>query len=318
MRGVFASHGRLLSVLVLIIGATLGASTQSATAAPGDEAARAERCAVRLSIAIFGTSPPSELLSDPNPRRQVDAMVESPLFYERFARFLNATFNAGPGQTEADDAVYFLAKHVLTKRLPYEELFLGKWRVDQQADGHAAVVADPDGLGFFRSPVWLRRYAGNEAAGYKITTGYRILNNTVGLELTAMTNVPGADVSATGRMASPCKGCHNDGWFALDRVAKVLTRRKGLGAQMTFEPPSEGPQTIADAEVSDDRSLVETLVRSDSFRFNACRLAFRFLTGRAENACEAATFDACMTSFGQTGMIPSAVAAVAKDEGFCQ
>ena len=47
----------------------------------------------------------------------------------------------------------------------------------------------------------------------------------------------------SGREASGCRGCHYDGWFALDKVAKVLSKRVGLGAQMTFSPPDVRPNT---------------------------------------------------------------------------
>jgi hypothetical protein len=48
---------------------------------------------------------------------------------------------------------------------------------------------------FQSSKPWLLRYAGNELAGIKISTGYRIMNNTIGLKLVASTNAPGADIS---------------------------------------------------------------------------------------------------------------------------
>ncbi len=72
---------------------------------------------------------------------------------------------------------------------------------------------------------WLQVYAGNEAQGYKLSTAYRILNNTLGIHLTAAPNntaVP--DSSATGRAAPGCTGCHFEGPYPLDKVARVLTR----------------------------------------------------------------------------------------------
>lgn len=304
--------------LALLSVIALAGVVADAGAAPPTDPSRGERCAVRLSIALFGLSPSVGLLADPDPQSHVDEMVASPVFEERFARFLNAKFDTGPGRAPEDDAVYYVAKSVLSHGQKYEDVFLGPTRVEIDGNGAPVVLGDPDGLGYFRSPAWLRRYAGNEQEGYKIVTAYRMLNNTVGLELVAMTNVPGADLSAKGRMMQPCKGCHNTGWYALDHAAKILTRRKGTGATMTFEPPSDGPQDIVDTTVSDDRSFVEALVHSQAFRFNACRLAFEYVLGRPENACEASVFDACMAAFESTGMIQSAVAAVAKDPGFCQ
>jgi len=304
-------------LFVVPVAAAVAWPRADAGAAPVDDKARAERCAVRLSIALFGTSPSGDLLADPAPQSRVDSMVDSPVFEERFARFLNATFNTGPGREPMDDAVYYVAKSVLSHKQKYEDVFTGPMNVDQDANGVPVVIGDPTGLGYFRSASWLRRYAGNEQEGYKIVTAYRMLNNTVGLELVAMTNVPGADLSATGRMVSPCKGCHNSSWYALDKAAKVLTRRKGTGGAMTFAPPTDGPQDLADTTVTDDKSFVEALVHSQAFRFNACRLAFKYVLGRPENACESTVFDACMDAFESTGKIQSAVAAVAKDPGFC-
>jgi hypothetical protein len=185
---------------------------------------------------------------------------------------------------------------------------------------NSAVVDDPNGLGYFRSPAWLKRYAGNEAQGLKIVTAARILKNTLGIQLQAVTNEPGVDISATGRQQNPnCRVCHFDNWFALDKVAGVLTRRQGKGDDITFAPNPNGPQPILDGQmVADDRQLVQTLVDSDQFRFNACRLAFRFLYARPENKCEGPAFDRCMTEFAAKKTMQSALAAVAKDASFCQ
>ena len=70
--------------------------------------------------------------------------------------------------------------------------------------------------------------------------------------------------------------------------------------------------------ITDDKSLVQTLVDSDSLKFNACRLAFKFLYGRDENKCEGPLFDQCIDAFTAGGTIQSAVATIAKDASFCQ
>lgn len=278
-----------------------------------------ERCATRVSIALLGTSPSPELLAEANPQDQIDAYLATPEFIERFARFANAQFNAEPGMTAEQDAAYFLVKEVLTRNLPWKETFVGPWRVDKDSTGTVRVMSDPDGLGYFRSPAWLARYAGNEQDGYKISTAYRIMNNVLGIHLVASTNAPDVDISTNGRKSPNCSSCHYEGPFALDLVARVLTRRVGTGEEMTFAPSSEAPQTILGGLViHDDKELVNALVNSEDFRFNSCRLAFKFVYGRPEYSCEGAVFDRCMASFKQYGTIQSAIAAVAKDATFCQ
>jgi hypothetical protein len=62
---------------------------------------------------------------------------------------------------------------------------------------------------------------------------------------------------------------------------------------------------------------VKTLVASENFPVATCRLVFKFLYGRAENACEGPIFDACVDEFRAKGTIQSALALVAKQPGFC-
>jgi hypothetical protein len=182
-----------------------------------------------------------------------------------------------------------------------------------------AVTPKADGLGYFRSAAWMKRYAGNEENGYRISAGYRMLQNMTGLQLTATTNVEGLDLSADGRKASACKGCHYEGWFALDLVSKVLSKRKGTGDAITYLPPTEGPQTILGGKtIANDKELIESLAGSDNFKFNSCRLAFQFLYGRAETTCEGQVFDKCIDAFTATGTMQSALSAIAKDPTFCQ
>ncbi|MEO8874959.1 MAG: hypothetical protein ABI461_05165, partial [Polyangiaceae bacterium] len=150
--------------------------------------------------------------------------------------------------------------------------------------------------------------------------------NTIGLQLVASTNAPGADVTATGRQASPCNGCHYTPWYALDKVARVLTRVQipKNATNPVYLPPSDGAQSVLGGAVSfagtgtdGDKQLVTALVQSDTFKFNTCRLAFNYLYGRNENSCEGDVFDSCMTSFGTSGMLQDAVTTVAKDPSFC-
>jgi hypothetical protein len=279
--------------------------------------ARRERCATRLSITLLGKAPSATLLAAANPQGEVDALVETDDFAERFARFTNAAMNDAPGATPAQDAVYYLAKYIFQNGKPWKDLFLGPYGLDTSTST-VTVTADPNGLGYFRFDGWLRRYAGNEAAGYKIVTANRILKNLVDLQLTAVTTSPETDVSANGRQAAECAGCHFNGWFALDKIARVLTRRVGTGSAMTFAPPIDGPQEVLDGvTVANDKELVTALVDSEAFRFRTCRLAFRFATGRNESECEGTTFDACMREFSAKGTMEAAVAAIVKAPTFC-
>ncbi|MBK6461113.1 MAG: hypothetical protein IPF92_08915 [Myxococcales bacterium] len=315
-----ANLGRRATLLLLpaAVAAAVVAGSGTKASADEDPAAKNERCATRVSIALLGSSPSAALAT--NPQGQIDTLVSDPAFIERFSRFLNASFNNDPGATSKEDASYHLAKHILENKKPYADLFVGQYKVDGDNQGNnVQVTADPNGLGYFRSQPWLLRYAGNELEGYKIVTAYRIMQNTVGLELVASTNAPGVDVSAGTRTTNPgCKGCHADSWYALDKAARVLTKVVRQGNNTTFTPPTDGPQQVADKTVTNDKELVEALVGSPNFGFNACRLAFNFLYGRPENACESKVFDACVTEFKAKGTIQSAVASVAKDPGFCQ
>lgn len=301
----------LAGALALTVGL---AKPQRATADGAAEAAeKRERCATRLSIALLGQSPTAELLAAQDPQASVDTMLKDPDFVERFSRFVNSQFNPEPGANVQEDASYTLAKYVMTNDKPWKDMFVGPYDVTD------TVTDDPDGLGYFRSTAWMRRFAGNELAGYRIVAAYRILQNTTGLALTATTAVDGVDLSAQGRQAPACAGCHYQNWYALDKVAKILSKRNGEGNNMTFTPPNEGAQQILGGKaIANDKELVESLVASENFKFNACRLAMGFLYGRDENTCEAKVFDACVDAFTAKGTMTAAVATIAKDPTFCQ
>jgi hypothetical protein len=299
--------------LAAVAVALIASSASKPVRAEGDETEKRERCATRLSIGLLGKSAPAALLGAASPQDQVDAMLADTVFVERFARFTNSQLNPQPGQNAAEDASYTLSKYVLTNKRPWSDLFVGAYEVTN------AVAPDPQGLGYFRSAAWMKRYAGNEEDGYRLSSAYRILQNTTGLELTATTNVQGIDLTAKGRQAPACAGCHYQSWYALDKVAKVLSRRKGQNNNMTFLPPNEGPQVILGGKtIADDKELVTALVASENFRVNACRLAFKYLYGRAENTCEAQVFERCVDAFAKEQTMQSAVAVIAKDPTFCQ
>ncbi len=299
--------------------------TKHAGAAGGEADAKekTERCGNRLSIAMVGESATAAILASNTPQDSFDTLVNDPRFVERFSRFVNSQFNITPGTTPSEDASYYLAKFVLTNAKVWKEMFVGGYDVvpqnANQAGSEAIVNVDADGLGYFRSRAWAVRYAGNELAGIRIVTAYRMMQNTVGLKLTAVTTAPNTDTSAAGRQSGACAGCHFEKWYALDKVATVLGTRTGTGNNTRFTAPSAGPQQIlGGATVSNDKELVEALVSNEAFNVNACRLAFKFLYARDENSCEGPVFDRCVDAFKKDGMIQSALATVAKDPGFCE
>ncbi|MCW5831754.1 MAG: hypothetical protein KIS78_04780 [Labilithrix sp.] len=272
---------------------------------------------------MVGEGAPPEALGKADPLASFDALVKDARFQERFSCFINSQFNLVPGATPAEDAAYYMAKYVLGQDKPWTEMFVGRYRVNpsngQDATSEATVSEDPDGLGYFRSRAWMVRYAGNEAAGARIVAAYRMMQNTIGLQLTATTNAPAADLTANGRKAAQCASCHYDPWFALDKIAAVLGTKTGSGDNAQFTASAAGPQTIlGGVTISNDRELVEALVANEAFDVNACRLAYKYLYGRPENACEGPAFDACVDAFKKDRKITSAVAAIVKDPTFCE
>ena len=286
--------------------------------AAADQAAN-ERCANRLSIAFIGKTAPASQMTAVDPKQAIDSLLQSPDFYERFARFINSELNDSPGPSATTDAPfladapYHLAKKVLAVGGPWSDMFLGKYRLVSVAS-NASVVDDANGLGYFRSEAWYRRYEGNEQAGIKIATAYRILNNVVGLRLPAATGAPDTDQSATGRKAAGCAKCHYDNWYALDKVASVLPL-KG----QPYNAYRGGPKEMLGGKmIANDQQLVTALVESENFSVNACRLAFKFLYGRHDNQCEGALLDLCVANFKTQKTIQSALATVARDASFCE
>ena len=290
---------------------------------PADDVARAE-CATRVSLALTGRAPSAELVSAPDPQAQIDTLLASPEFVEQFARFINSQMNPEPGETPAADATYWMVRHVLTNNRPWREVFDGKYRVEAVAatatdPATARVVDDAAGLGYFRSRPWMIRYAGNEEQGYRLNSAFRIQQNVIGLEVTAVTNVPGTDISATGRQAAACRSCHYDSYFALDKVAMILSRKTGPDDNLTFTPPTAPPQALLDGRmIANDAELVKALVESTDHQFRTCRLAFQFLYGRTEASCEADLFDACIDAYTQTGDIRVALKTLAADASYCE
>jgi hypothetical protein len=289
-----------------------------ADGADAEKAEASERCAIRIAIALQGKSADAALIANPDPQSTIDGMLASPEFADRYARFINSEFNGGPSTAAGDDPVYYLAKYVVAQNKPWSELFVGSYSVVAATDGKSMDVAvDAKGLGYFRTASWMKRYAGNEPAGYMLSASFRILSNTTGLTLNPSVGNPGDDRTETGRSATACKSCHFDQWFALDKFARLLPMKKPASDPPTFTATTGGPQQLLGKTIATDKELVETLVDSDAWRFNQCRNVFKFLYGRSENQCESKVFDSCVDALVATKTIQSAVAAVAKDPSFC-
>lgn len=305
--------------LAAAIAVAATSAPRRAVADPATDAAeKAERCATRISIAMVGEGATPDLLASATPQAAFDTLVKDARFVERFSRFINSEFNRTPGMTAAEDASYYMTKFVLTNNKAWSDMFVGPYDVVQQG-ADAVVQPNANGLGYFRSRAWSVRYAGNELAGIRIVTAYRMMQNTIGLALSATTNAPNVDTSAQGRKAAQCAGCHYNPWFALDKVASVLGTRTGTGTSTQFSPSTLGPQQIlGGVTVSNDKELAQALVGNEAFDVNACRLAFKYLYGRAEYSCEGPVFDACVAAFKKDKLITSALATVAKDPTFCE
>lgn len=279
------------------------------------------RCSVRLAIALTGNYPTPALEQATDPQTLVDDLLKQPDFIENFARFFNSKANGASGANSAEDATYHMAKHILTRGEPWKNMFVGPYDLTATGAGAAqtvTVVNNANGLGYFRNKIWMDRYAGNETAGIKLNTAYRMMNNVLGLELVATTNAPGADVSANGRQAPACRPCHYEGWHALDINSAVLSKVVRTGNNITYTPYT-GPAlaTLGGVMVKDDGEFVKAMVESEAYLFNACRTAFSYLYGRNENQCEASLFDSCVDAFKASGMIQTALATIAKDPSFC-
>jgi hypothetical protein len=293
----------------------LGVLCLSAAASAQLSAQQRARCATRLSINVLGTAPSSTLLSAANPQTQVDAMLVDPVFIERFASFINSKFNSEasfPGY----EPNYYLAQLILTNNKPWKDLFTGHYKITRHVANTLGyppdIVEDPTvpGLGYFGSLDWRIRYQGNELNGYRLVHAYRLINNTLGIQLVAAVNTNG--VSSNGRQSMPCAQCHYNTDYGLDLIARVLPLKNGT-------PPNDAPQTLLGGQViTDEEAMVAALVATPDFKYNACRLAMTYAYGRDAFQCEGPVFDACMSAFSAAGTIQSALSAVLKHPTYCQ
>lgn len=277
--------------------------------------ARAQQtlCDARTYRTLMGTAG-----GYPQKAATVDLALASDQFINRFASFINARFNPVPGRSHGEDAVWYVARHVLKTGRPWRDVFVGPFKVPNQQ--YPVLQEDPQGLGYFTSEGWLTRYAGNEEAGLLLVAAARVLQNTLGLQLTAAANnnAAGQDNGATGRRSAACAGCHFNSAYALDPVAQLLPKKKLGSSPLTFLPASPEPQAVLNTSIASFRQLMERLVASDAFAFRTCRLAFEFVYGRAEYACEAALFDRCVDTFAATGKVQDAVKTLIEDPLFCE
>lgn len=308
------------SIIPLVLATAIAGTSLVAVGGPTSaDPPATERCANRLSIAFLGKSATAAQLTAPEPKQAIDGYMKSPEFQERFARFINSELNDAPGPSAATDAPYLadapyhLAKKILAGGNAWSDMFLGKYRLVSVAS-NASVVDDANGLGYFRSDAWYRRYEGNESGGVKLATAYRILNNVVGLRLAASTGTPSTDQSATGRKAAGCADCHYDNWYALDKIASVLPKK----GQAYNAYSGAAQEMLGGKMIKNDQELVTALVESENFSVNACRLAFKFLYGRTDNQCEGELLDLCVDTFKAQKTIQAALSTVASDESFCE
>ncbi len=257
-----------------------------------------------------------ETVKAADPKSFVRTWLKSPATVQLMASFINSRFNAQPATNGYEDATFSAARYVLTNELPWKTLFVGRLHIDGT---NGQVRDDPNAraLGYFGSGDWLFRYKGNEPQGVMLSASYRILQNVIGLKLVPAPNNASGDATATGRQRAECRGCHYDSPYALDVVARLMPRRRGLGGGATIEFVPVTPQTLFGHTLDGPEALVQVLVDSDAFTFRTCRLAFEFVYGRPETACEGATFDRCVSAFRTSGQFQDAVATLLEDPAFC-
>lgn len=274
------------------------------------------RCVARISEALVGYGP-SRTVEPTDREGLVESLLQSPDFVKGFAGFINARFNPVMGDRPYDDAVYYAAKYVLENGRPWHEIYTG--RFGWVGPNYTQFLEDPAGLGYLGSPAWQKRYAGNDHDGFMLIAAYRLLHNLTGIVLVPSPFNGEDSATVEGRSAQPCRQCHFDSPFALDKIAQLLPKRQGNGNRVQLLPPVGGSVELLDGRsYSDLRQVVERLIDSDDHRFWTCRTVFEFVYGRPENACEAPVFDACVDAYLARGDIRDALRAVVLDPGFCE
>src|SRR5207248_3172240 len=116
-----------------------------------------------------------------------------PEFRNRMAGFVTARWNPEPTPYPSYDPAYYLALYVLQNNLAWKQMFVGGYSFPLTIAGNVStapiVTPDPtEARGYFASPEWQTRFQGNELEGYRLTTAYRLVNNVLGVQLTAAVN----------------------------------------------------------------------------------------------------------------------------------
>lgn len=296
---------RFFLVAWVMLGTTASAQQLSAT-----------QCSRRVAMTL-GLSPRTRI--GDNPQTEVRRLLQTPEVISSFGRFVNSRFNELPGDRPEDDPVIPVIKYVFDNNLPWKDVFVGRFSFGG-ASGYPRPVADAaaPALGYFGSAAWQKRYAGNEEAGWMLQAAYRTLQNTTGLALEPSPINGQGDFTATGRERAECRSCHYDAAWALDKVARLLPVRVGIGSRARIEKRPVVPQDLfGGTRVNDHEHLVQTLVSSEAFTFWSCRLAFEYVFGRPESTCEAPLFDACAAALEQTGRMQDALATLLESPAFC-
>ncbi len=298
--------------LLLLLLPTLAVAQQATPAG----ALTAEHCGRRLSMTLGLYWRTQALGAEPQAR--VRELLARPEVVRTFASFINSRFNDQPADRPEQDPGVAMVRYVLTNDLPWRDVFSG--RVTFTGGGTPTVTADPaqPALGYFGSAAWLKRYQGNEPDGWLLTAAYRTLQNTTGLTLEPSPDNGGDDSATTGRERAACRSCHFDSPYALDAVARLLPVRQGSGGSAKVVKVPVTPQVLFNGlTVESHEQLVERLVTGDHFTFWSCRLAFEFVFGRPENACEAPLFEQCAAAFEQSGRMQDALATLLESPAFC-
>ena len=289
----------------------------AALAQTPDEAA--QRCTRRISQTLgIGYRASLTSLAGATPQARVRTWLESRDAITTFAGFINSRFNSQPGANLAEEGVPAAVRFILTNKKPWKELFVGRYTINHTNNiimENATVPA----LGYFGSLGWQKRYLGNAPDGLMLSAGYRTMQNVVGFKLIPSPQNGEGDATATGRERAECRGCHFDSPYGLDLVARLLPRKIGMGGGARAEKVPVTPQTLFNGiQVRDHEHLLEVLTASDAFLFRTCRLAFEFVYGRPESACEAPMFDRCVDAFARTGMMQDALASYLEDPQYCE
>lgn len=291
--------------------------SQTALAQVPDDAT--QRCTRRISQTLgMGYRANLQSLAGATPQTKVRTWLESRDAIATFAGFVNSRFNAQPGANLAEEGVPAAVRFILTNKKPWKELFTGRYVINHTNNLITEDATKP-ALGYFGSVGWQKRYLGNAPDGLLLSAAYRTMQNTIGLKLVPSAQNGEGDATATGRERTECRGCHFDSPYALDLVARLLPRKVGTGGGARAEVVAVTTQTIFNGlQVRDHEHLLATLTASDAFLFRTCRLAFEFVYGRPESACEASLFDRCVDAFAQTGMVQDALASYLEDPSYCE